>query len=102
MSQEPGPGPSPYPGPYPYPYALEARPPIRTPAINPPAIPGPQPQPPRASTGVGTETAVMAMTAAAEKTTAAFFMGFPFTKIVVDNERRIRWLRPQGPPERSH
>jgi hypothetical protein len=26
----------------------------------------------------------MAITAAAEKTTAAFFMGFPFTKIVVD------------------
>src|SRR6266436_55127 len=58
-----------------------ARPPIRAPTINPPAIPGPQPQPPRASTGVGTETAVMAITAAAEKTTAAFFMGFPFTKI---------------------
>src|ERR1700730_9446077 len=81
MSQEPGPGPSPYPGPYPYPYALEARPPIRAPAINPPAIPGPQPQPPRASTGVGMETVVMAITAAADKTTAAFFMGFPFTKI---------------------
>jgi hypothetical protein len=39
----------------------------------------------------------MAITAAAEKTTAAFFMGFPFTKILVDNKSRIRWLRPQGP-----
>jgi hypothetical protein len=29
----------------------------------------------------------MAITAAAEKTTAAFFMGFPFAKIVVDNKR---------------
>jgi hypothetical protein len=28
------------------------------------------------------ETAVMAITAAADKTTAAFFMGFPFTKIM--------------------
>jgi hypothetical protein len=37
----------------------------------------------------------MVITAAAEKTTAAFFMGFPFTKIVVDNRNRIRWLRPQ-------
>jgi hypothetical protein len=27
------------------------------------------------------ETVVMAITAAADKTTAAFFMGFPFTKI---------------------
>jgi hypothetical protein len=33
----------------------------------------------------------MAITTAAEKTTAAFFMGFPFTKIVVDNKSRIRW-----------
>jgi hypothetical protein len=40
----------------------------------------------------------MAITAAAEKTTAAFFMGFPFTKIVVDNKNQIRWLRRQGPP----
>jgi hypothetical protein len=39
----------------------------------------------------------MAITAAAEKTTAAFFMGFPFTNMVVDNENRIRWLRPHGP-----
>jgi hypothetical protein len=41
----------------------------------------------------------MVITAAAEKTTAAFLMGFPFTKIVVDNKNQIRWLRPQGPPE---
>jgi len=40
----------------------------------------------------------MAITAAAEKTTAAFFMGFPFTKIVVGNKNQIRWLRPRGPP----
>jgi hypothetical protein len=37
------------------------------------------------------------ITAAAEKTTAAFFMGFPFTKIVVGNKNQIRWLRPRGP-----
>jgi hypothetical protein len=43
----------------------------------------------------------MAITAAAEKTTAAFFMGFPFTKIVVDNKIRTRWFRPQGSPKRS-
>ena len=39
----------------------------------------------------------MAITAAAEKTTAAFFMVFPFTDMVVDNENRIRWLRPHWP-----
>ena len=39
----------------------------------------------------------MAITAAAEKTTAAFFIGFPFTKMLVDNENRIRRLRPHGP-----
>jgi hypothetical protein len=78
-----------------------ARPPIRAPAINPPAIPGPQPQPPRASAGVGTEAADMAITAAAEKTTAAFFTGFRFTKMVVDVGNRIRWLRPHGQPKRS-
>jgi hypothetical protein len=41
----------------------------------------------------------MVITAAAEKTIAAFLMGFPFnTKIVIDNKNQIRWLRPQGPP----
>jgi hypothetical protein len=39
----------------------------------------------------------MAITAAAEKTTAAF-MGFPFTKIVVDNKNQIRGFRPLGHP----
>jgi hypothetical protein len=32
----------------------------------------------------------MAITAAAEKTTAAFFIGFPFTKIVVDKGDILR------------
>jgi hypothetical protein len=43
----------------------------------------------------------MAITAAAEKTTAAFFTGFRFTKMVVDVGNRIRWLRPHGQPKRS-
>jgi hypothetical protein len=42
------------------------------------------------------------ITTAAEKTTAAFFMGFPFTKIVVGNKNQIRWSRPRGPPGTSH
>jgi hypothetical protein len=44
------------------------------------------------------ETAVMAVTAAAEKTTAAFRMGFPFIKMLPIIKSRIRWLDPQGPP----
>jgi hypothetical protein len=44
------------------------------------------------------ETAVMIVTAAAEKTTAAFRMGFPFTKMLPITKSRIRWLDPQGPP----
>jgi len=44
------------------------------------------------------ETAVMTVTAAAEKTTAAFRMGFPFTKMLPIIKSRIRWLDPQGPP----
>jgi hypothetical protein len=44
----------------------------------------------------------MAIMAAAEKTTAAFFMGFPFTKIVVENTKSNSMVAPQGPPERSH
>jgi hypothetical protein len=70
------------------------------PASRPPAIPGPQPQPPRASAGVGTETAIMAIMAAAEKKTAAF-IGFPFTKMVVDNENRFDGCVRTRQPERS-
>jgi hypothetical protein len=49
------------------------------------------------------ETAVMTVTAAAEKTTAAFRMGFPFTKVLlsitkVEFDRCIR----KGHGERSH
>jgi hypothetical protein len=40
----------------------------------------------------------MVSRAAAENTKAAFLMGFPFTKILVDNRNRIRWLHPQARP----
>jgi hypothetical protein len=40
----------------------------------------------------------MTVTAAAEKTTAAFRMGFPFTKMLPIIKSRIRSLDPQGPP----
>jgi hypothetical protein len=49
------------------------------------------------------ETAVMTVTAAAEKTTAAFRMGFPFTKMLlsITKVEFDRWIR-KGHPERSH
>jgi len=41
----------------------------------------------------------MTVTAAAEKTTAAFRMGFPFTKMLLwITKSRVRSLHPQGPP----